>query len=182
MILDSRKGSKALPGAKRGLRGDIIDLDTGEKIRWAIWADTDSGKYERWLADPEVAEKLGLPPPPRKRGRARLAFIPRDLLPIKPPEEIQEQARPVAVPRKGGTPILAIANRDCQHYACGRMATWKTADEQILSPEQAADGTLYERARLVGVSYWCDWHYRWPNVVHPDGSRDAIQTVKARPD
>jgi hypothetical protein len=29
----------------------LVDAETGERIRWALWADPDAGEYERLVTD-----------------------------------------------------------------------------------------------------------------------------------
>ena len=51
MILDS----------KSGLRGKFYRVDSGERVRWVRWYDTDTHKFSAFRIDPDAAKKAGVP-------------------------------------------------------------------------------------------------------------------------
>jgi hypothetical protein len=60
----------------------VWDLDTGREVTLCIWADDDTGEYERYVTDASglVAINWAAPPeyfkPQRERGRGRIVLVP----------------------------------------------------------------------------------------------------------
>jgi hypothetical protein len=166
--------------AKSGLRGVLVEADTGRRIPFARKADLDTGEWEAWAATPD-GKSVALP---RRllRGRCRLRFVASDAVVIPPkasdPRDLAgslEEAR-----RRYAKPILALPGRGCEEPRCHRLAEWETAHERLIEPEAGADGHAYERAVTVEVHRWCSWHYRPPRVVNLRGIESEVQ-VTARP-
>lgn len=165
--------------AKSGLSGVLIDLETGQEIRWARWANTDTGDYQAFRSDPKEARRRGISPTSLLyRGRTRLRFVASATAsaPVKPTPQTPKPSRPPQVGRR----CVVTPGRGCQAYGCLRDAEWYVADEQALPEERGSDGRQYEQARVVGSRFLCPWHYSNPRTIHPDGSSSPIE-VAARP-
>jgi hypothetical protein len=162
--------------AKSGLRGVLINEETGQRIPFARWADTETGEYEAFATTPDGQAMLQ--PAQVIRGRARLRFVASSsfVYPAKPSQE----ADPELVQQHRGVPVLAVAGRECEERYCHRLATWKTAEEREIDPEVGSDGQSYERAITTVVHYWCDWHYRNPLFTNRRGVTQEVE-VRARP-
>src|SRR5579885_3284833 len=120
MILDS----------KSGLRGMLVNRDTGQPIRYARWADTETGCYEAFRINPEEARARGINPATLLyRGRARLEFIPAQPLDSKPtgriaPSTPLAEIRPEVLKGRTVTPILVIPGMrppECDEPLCHRF-------------------------------------------------------------
>ena len=62
MIIDS----------KAGARGMLVEAETGRPIRFARWANLETGAYEAFRMDPREAKRRGIPLARLLyRGRAR---------------------------------------------------------------------------------------------------------------
>lgn len=163
----------------RNARGRLVNADTGETILYAFWSDLESGEYLAYRINPKLAKLRNIPLRSLVyRGQARLRFEPAKLLPTSE----RPVRAPAPRPQLGrGTPIIAHAQRPCQHYACTRAAAWRVADEESL-PAQEADGRLYECAQLIGIRYYCDHHFEQPKLWDSRGELICEHEVKARPD
>ncbi len=167
-----------------GLRGVLVDTDAGSRIRWAVWANMDTGEYEAFKSDPEHAVKLGLPLDVlRYRGRAgHLRFIPSAprakgaLARAQTPAEVAEMVRWA----RRGQPILMLPGRECDEPKCHALASWMTAHEQEVEPETDGEGVRWERAVTVRRSKWCHHHYRFPVFSSLRGVESEVE-VTARP-
>lgn len=58
---------------------------------------------------------------------------------------------------------------------------YKVADEQILEPTEQ-DGKKYETAKLIGVRFYCEFHYLLPRTFDKKLELIGETEVKARPD
>lgn len=167
--------------ANSGVRGVLVNADTGERIPFARWANLETGEFEALVIDAAT----GRPARPNRlyRGRANLRFVESHAPPLQPPEPQPApvvEAAPAYLPRRG-VPLAAFENRACEHPTCLRKAAWKTAEQRELPPLEAADGTRYEQAAVTRIRFWCPFHYQWPTLQHADGEIEPIE-VKARPE
>lgn len=67
--------------ALQGIRGKVIDLDTGREVRKVIWLDIDRGELEAYQIDAqgiEISDINGCKLTYRAKGR--FAFVPKDSL------------------------------------------------------------------------------------------------------
>lgn len=161
--------------SRSGVRGVLVDLDTGQRIPFARWCNTDTGEWEAFAPGPDGKQTKRV-----IRGRGRIHFVPGSGVkprPNTPSASLSQQPAATATRQR----ILALSDRPCQAYGCSREATWKVADEQQLDPVEA-DGKKYDAAKLIGVRYYCEWHYDWPRLY--DKKLELIENtiVKARPD
>ena len=178
--------------SRSGLRGMLINADTGEPIRWAKWADTDTGEYEAFSRDPAEVEQLGLPLAAYLYyGRASLRFVAAPAVAtLLPPahrvgagefsphakEEIRRRYREVGEARR----ILATAGVECECPGCHRLATWKTGDVVECEPILGDDGKPYRQSITIRGHCYCDRHYRPPVATSLRGV-EAEVAVGARP-
>lgn len=176
--------------AKSGVRGELRDLDTGEIIRFVRWADTETGYYEAFRCDPAVAKTRGIPLASLVyRGRSHLQFTPTAILDPKPsgrraPSTPLAEIRPEVLRGRTVRAIVWIPGvlpPECDEALCHRAAEWAVSIEQLVEPELAEDGTLYERAVMVDAGVYCSWHYRAPRQITTRGVEIELDNVKARP-
>ncbi len=170
--------------AKSGLRGEWIDRKTGQRIRWVIWGDVETGEYEAYRIEPKQAKERGIPLQAiRYQGLTQLQFIP---LTVQVPPRVRPRAGGLGAEsssepvRRGFLNPLDLFIPECEEPLCHRRASWWTADEQELEPA-SADGRLYEVAKTVTRHYWCDWHYRWPVLTSLRGVEREVTETRARP-
>lgn len=179
MILDSQSG----------LRGVLANAETGQPIRWARWANLETGEYQAFRCDPQIAKERGIPLASLLyRGRCRLKFTPAAPLAAKPPLRIApstplDEIRPEVLRGRKVTPILYVPGLpppECDEPLCHRAAQYQVADEQLVEPEKGPDGKLYERAVTVGVRKYCSWHFRNPTQLSIRGVQSEVE-VSVRP-
>ena len=162
--------------------GTLVNVDSGEKIPYAFWADIQDDPKRAGRFGAYVLGIDGFPLTPRRRyyGRCRLRF---DLAKTGTPTQqgVLGTSPPRPVPRRG-VPVLMLKDRPCQHYGCIRLASWMTSEEEEMPVEVDRFGRRFERARMLRARFWCSWHYEWPTLRHSDGEIEKNTLVKARPD
>lgn len=158
MIIDARSGA----------RGQLRNLDTGEIIRCARWANLETGEFEAFVF-PIVRGSDGRAP--LYRGRARLEWhgtapiIPIDAEFLEHPHVAFNTSKPISL---------------CEHPSCEREAEYFTVDEEPRAPEFAG-GRLFERAVAVRRRRWCPWHYQAARLVVGTEVIKTYDEVKVRP-
>lgn len=169
MIIDS----------KSGLRGVLIDAETGERLAFARWANLATGEYEAFAATPDGRQILQ--PPRLVRGRRnRLKFVeaaPR--YPSGPGKLVIPEDEP---PRRDVQRVPMVPGRPCEVRGCGKLAEWQVADAEELAPATLPDGTKAERSRVAAVHLYCSWHYRFPTWKSLRGVESEMTQVTARPE
>lgn len=183
--------------AKSGVRGVLINRDTGQRITHVRWAEIpdnpeQSGEYEAFRIDPELAKARGIPLVSiLYRGRCRMQFTSATILENKPvihlaPSTPLDEIRHEVL--KGGevkvTSIIYLPGMpipECEERLCHRPATWSVATERIVEPERGEDGRLYERAVTVLTRVYCDRHYRPPVQISQRGVESEVEITRARP-
>jgi len=165
-----------------GMRGMLVNADTNQPIRWAIWADTDTGEYEAFRADPEIAERLGVALASlRYRGRARLRFIPARVQPTPKPTDQRDASESMREAKLlWAKPIIVVPGQECDERYCHALAEWRTAMERVIEPIVGDDGKTYKRSIVTEVKNWCPKHYRYPQRVSLRGV-ESETVVTARP-
>ncbi len=166
----------------RPLAGVLVDATTRQPIRWARWHDERTGEYEAFRIDPKEAKRRGIPLHTiLYRGRTRLEFIP-DPLPTKAPSAAESRPREQRPQRRER--CLMLADRECQEPKCHALATWSVADEEELPPvfgmfwtPQGKRQVWHERARTIGVRYYCAAHVRRPTSVNKRGVQKEFTDV-----
>lgn len=152
--------------AKCGKRGVLVDGETGKRIPFARWANTETGEYEAFAATPDGCYMLK--PARVIRGRVRCLRFVEEAPPV-------QQAAPIA-----RRPCIVAGHRECEEPNCHRLAVWQTSDELLLEPVMDAARRRVERAKTVAVHYYCDLHWRPPTVTSQRGVVSVIDNV-ARP-
>ena len=170
---------------RAGQSGVLVDADTGQRIRWAMWANLTTGEYEALRMHPAEIRRRGLKAVDcAYKGRAHLryvAFAPR-VVGLSKPHTASEIAEMVRHARKG-LPCLIVEGVECDEPKCHRLAEWQTVEEQEIEPAIGAPFGVaqpLERAVAVKVWRWCPWHYRFPTFKSLRGVESETQ-VKARP-
>jgi hypothetical protein len=144
----------------------------GEAVRWVVWYDDATHDWEAYRVNPDDARKNGIDPSRfRYRGHGPLTFH-RD--PLAAPR--------LPVARAGRTPprrdrCLALPGRDCEHYGCGRPATYCTTDYEEAAPELGADRNRYRKVRAVERHWWCHRHYRAPEEKREGDTVRRVEVV-----
>src|SRR5262245_31291156 len=156
-----------------GFTGEIVDAQTGQKVRWVRWVNVDSGLYEAFSEDPVLARQRdpgcwlrGL----LYRGKARLPVMVAQAMPqLRPahaqltPQQEAQQIRSIARDYvKDYKPIVPTPGIECEERLCHRLATWQTGDEQLIDAGYMPDGGECERAVTTRVHRYCDRHFRPP--------------------
>lgn len=174
--------------AASGLRGVLINADTGERIPHARWANLETGEWEALASTPDGRRPLA----PRRlvRGRCRLRFVPAPAVAAPPqgtgagaPPTPAWQSPPGArgrVSTTWGRLQFVWPTCLCEHKGCERPANWLTCDEEEQEPERMPDGTLAERATISKRHYWCDYHFTPPLFTSRRGVTSEVD-VAARP-
>jgi hypothetical protein len=162
--------------AQSGIRGVLVNVDSGLRIPFAFWADLQTGEWKALAATPDGRRKLS----PRRvlRGCNRLQFIPA---PPRPPAAAS--AAPLAELAKEvlkGRAIVAVPGQECEERLCHRLATWEVSHEQEVEPARAEGGRLFERAVATSVHRYCARHYRPPVFTSVRGVQSEV-AVSARP-
>lgn len=172
MILDSTTG----------VRGLLVNADTGQPIRWAIWADTETGYYEAFRSDPEIAKKLGIDPTLlRYRDKARLRFVPAAPVATPRPTDPRDAAESMREAKLlWSKPIVIMPGQECEERSCHRLAEYRTAVERVIEPVVHTDGKVYKRSIVVEVKNWCPRHYRLPLRISQRGVESETE-VTVRP-
>ena len=169
------------------MRGTFVDLDTGTAIRFVRTAAWDNatlvGDVEAYRAHPRELERSGVDPKTMLyTRRCRFRYTPASPL-LAPPAKrppLPGAHCPVNRPMRG-VPIVPLADRRCQHYACDRVAEWLTAELEN-RPAVEFDGVLFRAVRKLRTRFWCSWHYEAPPLL--DGKGELItrmDEIGARP-
>lgn len=184
--------------AKSGVRGVLVNRETGQIIRHVRWADIpenpeEMGEFEAFRVNPIFARERGIPLQSiLYRGRCRLRFEPARTVDPKPAGRIAPSTPFAEIKRevlKGGevkaTPIVYVPGApliECHERYCHRPARWSVATERLVEPERGEDGKLWERAVVVDVLCWCDAHFKNPLQISERGVESEIEVTRARPE
>ncbi len=174
--------------SRSGLRGLLMNRDTGERIRFVRWAEIPDdpeqpGEFEAFRCEPEAYKALGFPLTDIiYRGKARLRFIPvAPRIPGKPTSE-RDLAGSLDEARKSlVNPKLLIPGEECEYPGCHRLSEWRVSDEQEIEPQADAEGNLGERAITLRVRCYCSKHYRLPTFTSRRDVTNEVPIEEARP-
>jgi len=185
--------------ASQGFRGEIWDLDTGLKVHKVIWYDSDTQELEAYEVDLQGTEIRDIngdfityhakgrfrympvtiaPPKSMSLGSPRcarcgnpLTLQGHDLCPVCNAQD--KGYKGIQSIRRLSTPIL---DRPCEVKGCGRLAEYQVADEVPATPAvtkpvtiKGFKTTLWDRAVMVGVRYFCAWHFKPPRLLDAKG-------------
>jgi hypothetical protein len=165
-----------------GIRGTIIDCETGRRVPKPIWLDTETGTCEFYQVDAAGRIKTDAAGNYLTTlARGRFKFIPRaptvpavtPAPPVSPPPAMRAETRRRLRTSPLNTPLLC---QRCDHYACDRVAEWQTSDEVTLPP-QVAGGRRYERGKVIEVRFWCDFHFEAPRLMDHTG-REVVKVFE----
>jgi hypothetical protein len=195
--------------SQQGIRGEVLDLDTGLKVPKVIWLDTEKMELEAFQVDAsgkEIKDTNGDLLTYRARGRFK--FVPRfkedtasrtrivmgapNCAKCGSPLTLQGQdlcaicnARDKSYPGFKGvnklvTPIL---DRPCDVKGCGRLAEYQVSDEVPATPAvtkpvnvNGFKASLWDRGAMVGVRYYCSWHFKPPRIL--DAKGEVVQELE----
>lgn len=178
--------------AQDGLRGRFRRADNKQPLRFVRWYETETGEWEAFRCDPDIAKARGIPLRSiLYRGRSRLEFIQAAPLASKPSGRAAS-ATPLdeiraAILKGGELHVQAIVwlpgekPPECEGAKCHRRAEWSVAVEQIVEPERGSDGRFYERAVLIDAHNFCSWCYRPPRQISQRGVETELDNIVARP-
>jgi hypothetical protein len=157
-----------------GVKGRLLDLDTGKVIPHVIWFNDRDGTFEahrvddrgRPARDPKTGDWLIW------WGQGRLRFI---------------LARDVVTPPKPKPPVVvararleaALWHEECDRAGCGRRAEWQVSDEVDLPPVQRlVRGRLvqFARGKTVRTRHYCSKHYEPPRLL--DARGEVMETFE----
>jgi hypothetical protein len=181
-------GCKARPGwekavivdARKGIRGVLVNAETGERIPFARWSNLETGEWEAWQATPDG--KQVAKPPRLIRGQCKLRFVESYAPPLRQPAAVDAKAaaeQREEYHRKTEARLL-VPGDECEAKGCHRLAGWTVAVERRLAPVRLGDGRLQEHGVVVAVHAFCDRHYRSPVSISERGVESQVE-VAARP-
>jgi hypothetical protein len=175
--------------AKSGVRGLLVNVETGALIRFTLWAEIPDdprqpGEYEAWRWPPDECRRRYAAGEQREslvvRGRCRLRFVPAAPLFAPRPSAREDLAGSLDEARRRVDRRLLVLGTECSEPLCHRPATWAVSWEQLIEPERDADGNLHERAVCVRRVAYCEAHYRPPRQRSLRGVESEVP-VLARP-
>lgn len=181
--------------AKDGIRGKVIDLDTGMEVPKVISLNMETGELTAYRVD-----ALGRTMTGADGGRltytavGRFKFVPRGrAAPDGPRVRLGAAAcarckSPLTLPGDELCPMCNAKDRSyarlvnqfaarpgafllgqlCQHPGCSRPATHRTTVEVEVSGA-VHNRYVYERGMTVGAGAWCAWHYQAPKLLDAKG-------------
>ena len=160
--------------ATDGIRGKLIDLDTGKVIPKVVWFDDSNGTFEAYRVDEQgevrrdhEGEALVW------WGRGNLKFVQeasQGVL-LKPKRLVKDRTggtRPKKVKQRHEKLKFRLFDVDCGHCACLRPAEYAVSDEEDLPPS-ISNGRRWARAKTVKVRYFCAFHYEPPRILDAKG-------------
>jgi hypothetical protein len=185
-----------LHSATPGIRGTVIDLDTGRPVPGrVIWLDLDKGELEayRWnQASGYLCDVNGNYLTYRARGRFRYlpAAAPAPAIRLGAPHCVKCR-NPLTLPGDDLCPACNAKDRGykgigqapdlsgrCCYAGCSRSATWQVADEVEATPvlgkgtmprSRRSGIILYPRAATVACRAYCDFHFQLPRLLDARG-------------
>lgn len=168
--------------SRSGMRGVFVSDVDGRVVRWVIWYDTETGDYEAFRSDPEIAKRFGVEPGRlRYTGRERLRFIPATpARKPKPTDPVDAAGSLREAKLLWSKPIIILPGQECDERFCHRLATWRTAVERVIEAVVGDDGKAYKRSIVVETHQWCDRHYRLPTRTSVRGVESETE-VEVRP-
>lgn len=168
--------------ASDGIRGLVINQDTGNPIRKVIWANLQTGDFEAFRTDAEgriIADDFGRHL--KYRGKCRLKFIPAKTLSSSSKQEEEQLPLHPKVTQKIKKITVPLFDLPCDYKGCHRIAEWMVSDEVELPPIKN-NGRLYSRARTVDRRVYCSWHYKPPRLLDHKGEMIKEYENVVRPD
>ncbi len=160
--------------AADGIRGKLLDLDTGEVIPKVVWFNDQDGTFEAFKVDQRGEVLRGHDGGAVVWwGKGNLRFVQdaqpgKVLAPRKPKSFPSEKAPRQKVRQKHRRLSVKLFNADCEHYACLRPAEYAVSDEMDLPP-LVAGGRRWARAKTLKVHYFCAFHYQPPRILDGRG-------------
>lgn len=161
--------------AHSGLRGVLIDADRGQPIRFARWANLETGEFKAFRSDPAEAKRLGIPLSTLLyEGRARLRFEERFVYP-KSNGIAPSVAAALARTRRTYQHVQQIEGQECEARGCHKLANWAVTDERECAPTPGGfEGRLCQTAEITHVSLLCHKHYREPRWTSLRGVESEV--------
>jgi hypothetical protein len=162
--------------AQSGLRGKLIDLDTGEEVKKVIWFNLQEGSIHAYCVD-KFGNLIKADNGDFKVywARGKFKFIPSpntrlqtcsvsgaSTIDCKCDSCRGRISKAVQKTVKINTPILSDR---CQ---CGRLAEFSVSDEVSLAPVRSGN-RYYVRAKCIGVFKYCSWCYKAPKLYDSKG-------------
>ncbi len=172
--------------ARRGEHGMLVDASTGQPVRWAQWANMETGEYRAFKVHPAQVRALRALGRPLAEmiftGRAgHLRFIPFAPRAGKPKKHTREELAALAREARRGEPTIMTEGQECDEPKCHKLACWRVSDEQQIESAIGKDGKEKEQAITIKVRRYCSRHYRFPTFCSLRGV-ESETIVKARPE
>jgi hypothetical protein len=176
--------------SRSGVRGLLMNLDTGKPIRWVRWADVpesteQQGEFEAFRCNPEQAKAQGIPLSEIiYRGKCRMRFVPAaPRIPGKPSNQRDLSGSLDDARKRLVEPKLLIPGEECEYPGCHNLSAFRCSEEVEIEPEVDAEGKAYERAVTVRVRCYCSnpKHYRNPVFTSIRGVQSEVAVEEGRP-
>lgn len=176
--------------SRSGLRGLVLNVDTGKPILFVIWCDIPEdrqqpGTYEAWRRDPDEARRNGATVPEllalKYTGKARLHFIPAAPIFGRKSSDPRDQVATLAEARRRVDTRLLVLAEECDEPRCHKLAEYRVCWEQLIEPYQDHEGRRHERAVVTRVLSWCPAHYRPPQRTNLRGVESEVPVEVGRP-
>lgn len=174
--------------SRSGLRGMLINRDTGKPVRWVRWAEIPDdpeqpGEYEAFRTEPEAWKAQGLPLSDIiYRDKARLRFIPAAPRIAGKPTSQRDLAGSLDEARRSlVNPKLLVLGEECEYPGCHRLSEWRVSYEQEIEPQADGLGGLGQRAITTEIHDYCSRHYQLPRFKSLRGVESEVQLEEGRP-
>jgi len=180
--------------AKNGVRGRVVDLDTGKSIPKVRFLNTDTGYIEAWRTDGQgniLKNEVGELQWYAAKGRFKfIEAVTRSVSINMGAEKCAKCTSPLtllgddlcpscrAKDRGQKNPMIStvITPQFDKRCHCGALANYSVGDEVEVTPE--VDGKqLYSRGATVGRHYYCAKHYKPPRLL--DSKGEVIQELES---
>lgn len=196
--------------AADGIKGKVVDLDTGRVVRGVKLLNTDTGYLEAYHVDANGKPKRDaggrLLPTYQAVGRFRFEPADGNRMPVKLPvqlgadrcakcgssrtllgDDLCPTCRAVERGQKHRMRAEPLTNplEDHSCHECTRRASWCVSDEVAVTPQAgkfASASALFERVQVVDRRWYCSWHFKPPRLLDARGEEIAeVGDDKVRP-
>lgn len=181
--------------ASQGIRGTLVDLETGLSVPKVIWYDTDKGELEAYKTDRAggiLQDINGDYLTYRARGSFKFLPFVKEVAKTRkvqlgasscsvcssqltlPGSELCPRCNAVDKHYTNQFHIQSVDSQSllspdgCEHPGCNRVATWQVSDEVEVSPSKQGR-LVYERGATVGRHGYCAAHWSPARLLDAKG-------------